>query len=846
MGIIIHQAQCGENNKKAWDLLKTTMSDITVAKSIAFKTDLQDHAVGVSWSPTVRGFMQNDYFLLMKSYPDKSPDVRPGRAFSHVLMISKEDIESIVDIGVLFNYLPSNINKSILLEPIKFNPKMKSGIKLSPSFEKRFNKVIHGFVRASEYKNTIIWVGEEAFEQAVYRLWQILSIEEKENLNFGINFNVDALPDSQLNFITTPENIENKFMNRGFCVIRRHDTQILTEISELILAGDITAKTRIQKFQNELETSSLFRTDIDRISIVIDTFEKIHNINNFKKLISLSHIVAEYSPDNKKGVVFKSKLIKKINQLLVAGDANQITILKNFKVDCFKGSEGIFTLSINDWITKHLFSVYESKRKNFSLLFKLLRESKSSNWWTKIFNQELKKNLAKINSDRASVIFNWLRFDFDIFSDIKLKIDSSKESEKSFVLQLPSIIDKSHIRVLKDFTIQRNWFILHAKLLLLEHPFEAAIEKQLEVDTELNSIEGLKIITKGVKPKSILDFTVKNGDGRLVKIAGNILFEDANYLNEIDFTNIHWQKVWLNSIQLGNLISDGFKEPQNKIFKLYDAIVDGYTVIEGLLQKISESDYSNILDYPKRNLIWIKLPSDIKARFLEKTSSALLEELSLDATFQVPDDKDLSDYILTSRAISDFLYFNRNNIKSVLPIFSTFTQFRENIIIDYIKNYFGSLDVVDSTQLGKLVMRRGYSSVAYVIYDKISSNFNFRYALAECYSLLDFFTKGIIKLRGTIANIIVTEDQWWSAFTELTYKLYSSGPTENKIWIQAGGNDYDLLTKGTGKEVWIAALQKLRKDECTGITIKKLLKVMVEEHPKNGELKTIRNLWGKL
>ncbi|EJP17918.1 hypothetical protein LEP1GSC080_0080, partial [Leptospira interrogans str. FPW2026] len=61
------------------------MPDISLAKSLAFKTDLHDEAGGVAWKPTVRGYFENDYFLLMKTFPDRAPDVRSGRAFSHVL-----------------------------------------------------------------------------------------------------------------------------------------------------------------------------------------------------------------------------------------------------------------------------------------------------------------------------------------------------------------------------------------------------------------------------------------------------------------------------------------------------------------------------------------------------------------------------------------------------------------------------------------------------------------------------------------------------------------------------------------------------------------------------------------
>ncbi|MBL0182505.1 MAG: hypothetical protein IPP96_09470 [Chitinophagaceae bacterium] len=217
-------------------MLQTTMPDISNARTIAFATDLQDQAGGVAWKPSIRGFIQGDFFLLMKTFPDKSPDVRPGRAYSHVLLIAKKDIDSIVDISSLFKYLPNEVDKSISLAPLNFNPKEVSGITIPNGFQERFNKAIHGFKKANDFKNTIIWVGEENFEQAVLKFWQVLSASEKENLNFGIYFNVVAIPDGKLNFITTPENIESKFLNGGFCLIRRNDTQILTDISEQFLA----------------------------------------------------------------------------------------------------------------------------------------------------------------------------------------------------------------------------------------------------------------------------------------------------------------------------------------------------------------------------------------------------------------------------------------------------------------------------------------------------------------------------------------------------------------------------------------------------------------------------------
>jgi len=843
--IIIHQSLCGENSKRAWDLLQTTMPDISMARSIAFKTDLQDQASGVAWKPTIRGFMLDDYFLLMKTFSDKSPDVRPGRAFSHVLLISKKDIDSVVDIGSLFKYLPSEIDKSLFIAPIKFNPKELSGIVLPNGFQERFNKAIHGYKRASDYKNTIIWVGEENFEQAVFRFWQVLSPSEKETLNIGIYFNVVAIPEGKLNFITTPENIESKFLNGGFCLIRRNDTQILIDISEQFLAGDISAGQRIKKFQDILETKQLSRTDIDKIAIVIKTFEEIDSIEDLKKLNTLSHIIAEYSPDENKGVVFKVKLVDKIIKLIDKGDVTDIPLVKKFNLKCFKGSETKLATAVTNWLDNNLFSVAETKKKDFATLFHQLRESTTANWWTKLIGDRIKTFLAKINSESASIVFNWLQSDIEIFKNIHSSIDSSKESEKHFISQLPTNIVKSKFATLKEFAVKRSWYKFHSTLLIQEHPFELAIEEQLKVDTDYNSIDGIEIILKGVKPKAIIDFAVSNGDRRLIDISGKLCHEDSSNLEEIEFSNIYWQEVWLKSIENGNKVLDGFKEPQKTVFKLFDSIIDGNTINLQLLEKISDTEYENILNYKKRENLWSKFPSALQTKFLAKTASALLESLSNDSTVEIPTDRILSDYIV-KHAIGDFLYYNRSNIKSAIPIFNKFNQLSENNLRDYIYNYSGNIDIIDATQLGKLVYSKTYSNVANAIHYKSNSYNNWKVALNECYLLLGVFTQMSIAWTGLIKDVKITEDQWWNALTEIACKLYGGGPKENKIWTEADGEEYDLLTVGTGKELWIAALRKLRNGGCQGITVEKLLKKMMKEHKRNEDLKTISDLKSKI
>jgi hypothetical protein len=837
--IIIHQSLCGENSKKAWDLIKTTLPDTSIARSIAIKADLQDQAGGVSWNPTIRGFMQDDYFLLMKTFPDKSPDVRPGRAFSHVLIISKKDIDFIVDIASLFKYLPNEIDKSISLEPIKFNPKELSGLTLPNGFQERFNKAIHGFKKANNYKNTIIWVGEENFEHAIFRFWQILSPSEKETVNIGIYFNVVAIPEGKLNFITTPENIESKFITSGFCLIRRNDTQTLTDISEQFLAGYESAGQRITAFQDTLETKQLSRYEIDKIAIVIKTFEVIDSIDDLKKLNSLSHVIAEFSPDEKKGVAFKEKLIDKISSLIENGDVTDIPLVKKFNFKSFKNSEKKLVNAINNWLSNNLFSVSETKKKDFAPLFRHLSESVTTNWWTETITEGVKTYLSKISSESAKVVFNWLLTDFEIFKNIQSYIESSKESEKHFISQLPATFDKSNFAALKEFAVKRSWFMFHAKLLILEYPFELALTEQLKIFSDYNSKDGIEIIIAGIKPKAIVDFAIVNGDKRLLDLAGQLCVKEPSLLDKIDFSKENWNTIWSHALSEGLKLNESFKEPQKILFKLFDVVVNGQSIPEIIWEKISDSEYTNLLEYKNREVLWVKIPPKFKIKFLEKTSANLLESIHINPTVDIPNDNILSDYIL-KYAIGFFL--QTNPVKNALPIFHKYQGIPEHYISTYIKNYHGRISALEASQLGKLVYERKYKDVAYAIHYKASKTNNWRYGLYECNNLLDFFSKASISFWDTLSNVDITAEQWWESAEEVICDLYPNGVSLVTIWKKAGGKESELLINTTAENVWHDILSKLRNNGVKNVTMNSLLKEINKSYSENQQFKLIYQL----
>lgn len=838
MKVIIHQSICGEVNK-AWGLIKTTLPDVNIAKSIAFRTDLQDQTSGINWEPAIRGFSEGHFFLIMKTFEDASRDVRRGRKFSHVLMIPKKEIVGIDNIEQIISLLPKEINKSTDLEPILIEMSSSDVVSIPDAIRGKFNKLIHGYININSYKNMLIWIGQEGFDTAVIELWKRLTAIDRQNFQFGIAFNNDNKVTNFISLIAVPESVQSKFVRSDFFVIGKNDNHEPTELIEQLLIGDLSVQQRISNFEKTIESKALSREDIALIAKGIDTFEHLDSVRDLKKLNTLSHIVAKYAPSDKQGTDFKQRLLNNIVQLAESANFSDLNVLRNFKTESFKNSKKWLSKVLIDWMAKYIFSV-KGESVGYTSFFDKINEN-NSNWWDKVITQELASYLVTIQASNIAIIYVWVMESPSILSIIKSFIDKSKNAESCFIEKLPKKISKELIEELQEFSISNNWLRLYAHLLDRQFELDAALTELFNIDKDENYFEAIEMIIAGKDDSSIVDYAVNTGAFRMIKIAGKICHNTPKYLKKMDVLNANWQLIWAEAIQNGNQVGADLKDPEKEIHKLFDHIIDGNSVPEILMDKISQSEFGNLLTYPNMTDLWEKLSESVKDNFLIKTSTALLEQLSKNSTIEIPNDNILSDYI-SRKGISDFLYNNRNNIKSVIPVFEKFPQLTDNNLRDYLDNFSGQINALDATQLGKLIGRKRFSNSASTVNSKSSKTNNWRFALAECYNLLDFWTKLFSSYSGSFLSSSITQDEWWRNTEELIVELYSNGTSLTTIWKKAGGKESELLAKGTSSEIWSDVFYKLRKGHFKEITMNDLLKEVNKQYGDNQKFRIVYDL----
>lgn len=730
MNITVHQAICGEKNK-AWDLLMTSMTDLILARKIAFKTDLQDTPPsGFIWYPAVRGFLYQDYFLFIKTFMDNSVEVRNGRVFSHCLIVSKSDLKHITDISNIFSHFIADIDKTLLLEPIVLEIK-KQKLLLDQNLQPRFNKVIKAFIKLTEYENTIIWTGQDNYDNATIIFWQLLTTSEKENLNLGINFNPNELSKDKINFVTIPENSEGKFINSPFCIIKKNDAETLTDFLELFLAGDSSATERLEVFTKAIESRTIQRSEIGIIAKGIKTYENIDTITDIKLLNTLSNIVAEFSPDNKKGKIFKTKLIERICCIIQSIGVKELSLLKSFKVQSFGNSENKLTLAIINWLNYFLFVESCNKVNDYTSLIKLIYDipTREKNWWSTAIKKEIKFFLSKINDSKASIIWLWVSNDVSFLKYAAEDIDKSGIAEESFISTLPKKLEKSHLASIKTLAIKNSWLKLYAEILNIEFPFEQAIAELLLVDIDDKHFKAIEVLTNKATPLQIINSSIKNKDERLITLSGIICFNNHEMLKNLDATNITWLKIWSVAIKNGNKLETGILKIQEKIFEVYNQLIKGSQVDIVLLDKIFSSDYSSVLSYSQRASLWNKVGSKYKFHVLLKTFSNLMNTSAINAWGTTY--RDIKLEVLKQENLSQI--FKAANTSHIIWLFKNNSELTESRLIDFLNMRSVSLSSVDCKELALMINQKKLESTFNLINNRlVTSNSNFNQTIDIC------------------------------------------------------------------------------------------------------------------
>lgn len=774
MKVTIHQAICGEKNK-GWDLLASSLDNASLAKNIAFKADMQDSPPsGIPWQPIVRGFAYDEYFLFIKTFPDNSPDVRKGRVFSHCIIVPKTTLGKLENISPIIALFLNEINKEFNPVAVEIDLTNVTNYELPHELTGRFNKVVKGYNNFDKYNNTILWFGQENYLDAVLRFWQILSQSEREQFYFGINFNVNEIPKSSLNLICIPSNLETKFVNSGYCLIGKNDSEILTEFSEQFIAGDVEAKRKLNQFLEAVEARLIQKDEISMVAGGLKTYENLQQTTDIKLLNTLSNIVILISPDNKKGKKVKENIINRVSEVVPTLDEKDLLLLKSFKVENFDSGLTKLKKAVTSWGNTNLFSEKANKSKDFSALIVSIFENdtKEKNWLLLFLRNEVISFLSKLTEASVSVLFIWFKKNSSLVDSLQKYTDKSSSGESLLIANLPKKGDPLLDHICK-YAAKNKLILLLAETVKRLYDLDKAVQELFLVDTDTTNTKGIEILLDGVSPKEVIKCTLSNPDPRLINISGAHCYRDTYLLDILETDNPTWLDIWSIALKKGNEFEDGIIKPLEKAFQVFDLLLKGKQVNQIILQKFSTSNQSSILKYSQRAKLWNKLPEDVKFPILVNTFSEIVNSKAthLWATSY----NDVRNEIFKSNAL---LYLYKNaNINNVLWLFGNRTELRESNLIDFLKTRANSLGSNDCKELGLIINQHKFESAFNLINDslvKINPAFNHTIELSANTFRKNNFAFDLFGMLGTY-----TPKKKFNHITQIKVLFASANPNDS-------------------------------------------------------------------
>ena len=693
---------------------------------------------------------------------------------------------------------------------------------------------INGLLDLSDDENTLVWIGEEGYRSFITHVWSQLKGNLRETVKLGIGFSPQKADTQHLSIFYVQEEYANKWQTIKCCIVGKTDTGRLESIASFLLAGN---RDKARPLNDLIDTFGIIPGKIEDLAYlekVVSTYKDLSIITDLNRLIVFCDLISKYSPDERVAKTEKKRILIQITSCIANATSEQIIALKYAEWSGFSKAQQLIGNQIAHWVEKNLFNS-RANESITSVIAKAFDPENEVQWWKKVITDSLKTVLENWKPDYAIAIWNWFAADHTLVKTFGSLIPTNIDVETHLVDFWPKPRPEL-ARGVKSFAKHRQWLTLHGLSALQIYSPEESILHQLKIDTVTGHTSALQKMSELIDDVVFIQLTVKIGENRLVEISGRKVVNNVSLLSRIDVENKIWRQIWLSSIVQGNQPWKGISKPTTVLFDLFEEMLKGEIIAPQLLFVLCNSDFNDLSNFKQRAEVWQYISGNVKNGFLNGTALGCVRLLAKEKISLDDFEEEIRIHLTSTAFIKQVIEDIEIKVSTMIFLFEELPKLGE--AESFLLLNAGSFSAAESTRVGKLVLRNNWRKIAETIADKISVRADLKPALAECKSLLGFFKRLSLSLSGHLSEPVST-DEWWSAFTEQCYNIYSNGPTDMGLWERAGGKNYDLPTKGTGREIWVNAISKMRK-RIADVDAQKLLQEMLKDFPSNAELRQLK------
>ena len=837
--INIHQALYGEVNR-SHGCLFSTIEDTELNTFLTGFTDRPSAVpAGISMQPYYSAIAHGGYYVWTLTFPDYTAQ-RAGMVFTHVLIITIDDIKYVSNLENLFSYFCKTIpeNKTSIREliiPIS-TIGLNQDINVFPKY------VIQGARELGNGKLPILFCGQsESFVKLITTIWIGLPQSFRTKISFTAGFSTSNIDESKT-ILHFQKNLESSLKNLEFISDKNTNLEEVNSTIEKYILTPLS-DDRFEIFLKDLNVDLNDWSILQLCAKAYESYQNYLELNN-DALKQLIRQIAKISPNKDDGKLIKSKVVSEIKQRINSSKETNLKSLKNLPLTAFDSGEDNISNSVKSYAETELTKEVNSFNVDImSEAIILSYKETQPNWWHAAIKNAL-RNI--INNDSVKSIQNvWklLVKSKDSLSVVLTFFPEERKYESLLVEQIPKDIPQQIAKSFAKGIQKRKWMLLHAHLIQIYLTPKEALKKQLSIEQKLalDSFEGSKLIVQDVTDKDLLSLTMETNEDFYIKEYADRSVIKPKLLNSLNVKNEIWLSIWSNTLKETNNLDHGIIKLSEKVEQLLNIIPEGVEIPDAIISQIANSKYANLSELEKRADLWKYFQPNIRELFLEATANALVKSISSQGLADVKIEPELMSHISSDKYMTALLKTYRADINIILDVYGYIRNVKDSFLANYIKYYPNHLNDIQSDRLGNLVLNKHFSLSARQIFEKTKHNYSFKVALTKCQSLINIGFWDQFRW-GRLIGQKVSTDSVYSELTRIAVKLYAKGPEDNDIWKRAGGEISKLHNHKTREDNWRNAVDLLRNGGGgKEISVKSLIKEMIEDHPNNTELKEIKN-----
>jgi len=831
--MIIEQAAFGIKSGRGHGLITSTI-DERLLQSVRtdFLSTINPHS---DWQPYFKTQIIDNYFLFLKTFPDNDQS-RKGSVFTHALILKKADIHLLENLNDVFSLFRDKNEISLPLESIELQPTTFQKFENS-----LINKVVHCLVQPNFKNKPIVWLDKQEFLPMITELWAAIPKYTRQTFTFRYSIKPEDLTNGKYYILYS--NQANHWSE--YDIVSKQDSHQPSTAAELFILNR-SAENDISNFLIKLELEVYDFSKLQTIQRAAESYKSLEDLN-FRNTFALLQRILAIVPAASQGKDIKEKVLRHLLKLIPIVDVDELTQLGNLKIGSVVNAQERIENAIRTRFQKEL----ESKSVINSLVellktFFLNVKMYGSHWWYKLIEIEIASFFKRDSSKSSKTIWELWEKDLQFINWLKPYLPNQSTTEHSITQSTPITLSEKLGKSLKKFAQERKWLLLHAHVVIAYTTISEAFKLQFDIDKNSKHNKGFNVIAQKANSIEIIDAALKFEDKRLLFLAGQACNQNSSLFQKIELENPIWQQIWLEKIEINSShnVWDGFRNSTKTLYEILNTLLNNQKFDDKLLLKISHSNVSNLLDYPRRKDVWKVLPYNVKTNFLESTAKSWYKQLSI-SNIHKDLEPPLRQAVSKTEYVYDFVY-STNSFQLILELFKRFERFDENLLCQVINKRisYKPIENTEAILLGELVNSRNWYDAQEIIINKFSQYNNLGLAIQKFEHRLSRWDKLKLRLRGYSKGKISADDWWYELGDLLSNSLYKKGVEDNRIWEKAGGSISFISLNSSSIEQWNIALSRLRYGGGgKEITVKRLFKEIEKEYYGNEKLRILKETY---